>query len=152
MKAVLQRVTSASVEVDKQVVGQIESGLMILFGAIEGDSEQLIPLLAKKTAELRIFADDNGKMNRSLVDIGGAALVVSQFTLAADCKKGRRPSFNKACRPEFARELYEKFCEALKGFGIRTQTGRFGATMKVALVNDGHVTIVLDSDELKPQK
>lgn len=148
MKAVIQRVSRASVRVDGEVVGAIERGLLVLLGVAAGDPPECEELLAKKVAELRIFPDDEGKMNRSVVDLGGAALVVSQFTLLADCRKGRRPSFIGAAPPDEANRRYERFCELLRGHGLVVQTGRFAASMEVELINMGPVTIVLDTREL----
>ena len=126
---------------------------MILLGVKVGDSEKEAEFLARKTAELRIFADDEGKMNRSLLDVGGEALVVSQFTLFADCKKGRRPAFINSEKPPLANELYEKYVEFLKLAGVaKVETGEFGAHMKIDLVNNGPVTILLDTDEIMPKK
>lgn len=146
MRALVQRVQSADVTVDNQITGQIGAGLLVLVCAMQDDSEAVADWLARKIAKLRIFADDAGKMNRSLLDIGGSALVVSQFTLAADTK-GNRPGFSSAASPERGRDLYEKFAAALRASGIPVATGIFGADMKVALVNDGPVTIWLDTDQ-----
>ena len=152
MKAVIQRVTFANVKVDGNTVGEIEKGFMILLGVQEGDTKAEADLLAKKTANMRIFEDDNGKMNLSLLDTDGECLVVSQFTLCADCKKGNRPSFINSAKPDEANELYEYFMEQLKNNGIRkVEHGIFGADMKVSLLNDGPVTIVLDTDIIKPK-
>ena len=149
MKAVIQRVTHANVKVDGNITGQIEDGLMILLGVTHNDTEAEARALAKKAIELRIFNDNNGKMNLSVMDIGGKVLVISQFTLYADCSHGRRPSFIKAAKPEPAEQLYEKFCGYLSEYGIKdVQKGIFGADMKVSLVNDGPVTILLDTKEL----
>lgn len=145
MKLVLQRVSAASVEVAGEIVGEIGEGLLILLGVAEGDGPAQVEWGAAKVAELRIFSDDAGRMNRSLEDVGGAALVVSQFTLLGDTQKGRRPSFVKAADPEVANRLYEDFAERLRRRGVRTETGRFGAKMAVRLVNDGPVTIILES-------
>ena len=144
MRIVLQRVTSARVEVDREIVGEIERGLLILIGVAHGDSEAEARWLANKTAELRIFADEAGKMNRSLIEIGGSALVVSQFTLLADCRRGRRPAFTDAGPPELAERLYRRFGECLVDKGVEVQYGVFAADMKVSLANDGPVTIVID--------
>ena len=150
MKAVLQRVTSAAVDIGGERVSQIERGLLILLGVSEGDTERDAEVLAAKTANLRIFSDDEGKMNLSALSIGGEALVVSQFTLCASCVKGRRPDFFSAAKPDEAERLYLYFCEKIKSEGIhRVATGVFGADMQVSLVNDGPVTIILDSGELK---
>lgn len=144
MRALLQRVTQASVTVDTEIIGQTGPGLLILFCAMEGDSEALCEKLAAKIAKLRIFADDAGKMNRSLLDTGGSALVVSQFTLAADTGSGNRPSYSKAAAPADGEALYLKFVANLRGQGIVTGTGKFGAYMSVSLVNDGPATIWID--------
>lgn len=146
MKAVLQRVGEASVTVDDEAVGAIGRGLLVLLGVAGDDGAEDVAWLAGKTARLRIFADDAGRMNRSLADIGGEALVVSQFTLLAATRKGNRPAFVDAAPPELAVPLYERFCAALSAeLGRPVATGRFGAAMRVALVNDGPVTLVLDS-------
>lgn len=144
MRIVVQRVRSAQVEVDQQVVGRIEQGLLILVGVAHGDTEAEARWLANKTAELRIFEDDQGKMNRSLIDVGGAALVVSQFTLLADCRRGRRPAFTVAAPPHLAKQLYLRFADFLVERGIEVEFGVFAADMQVGLVNDGPVTIVID--------
>lgn len=144
MKAFIQRVSEASVRVEGQVTGQIEKGLLILLGVGSGDYRELADQLALKISRLRIFEDEKNKMNRSLADIHGEALVVSQFTLYADCRKGNRPSFTGAAAPELANELYVYFCEALRNLGVPVQTGIFGADMKVSLINDGPVTILLE--------
>ena len=149
MKAVIQRVREASVTVDGRVTGQIGSGLAVLLGVVQGDTQAQADILAKKIVELRIFTDEQDKMNRSRLDINGQALVVSQFTLAADCSHGRRPSFTQAARPEQARMLYEYFVDCVQQLcGRSVETGVFGADMAFALVNDGPVTICLDTDEL----
>ena len=150
MKAVIQRVTYANVKVDGNTVGEIENGFMILLGVVEGDTTKEADWLAKKTAAMRIFEDENGKMNLSLLDTDGACLVISQFTLCADCKKGNRPSFISSAKPDEANRLYEYFIEKLKENGVkRVEKGIFGADMKVSLLNDGPVTIILDSDITK---
>ncbi len=147
MKAVIQRVSSASVTVDGNTVGSCNAGYMILFGAAEGDTLEDIEILAKKTVNLRVFCDENDKMNRSILDINGEALVISQFTLCADVKKGNRPSFINAMQPDLASQYYDIFCEKLKEFGVkRVEKGIFGADMKVSLVNDGPVTILFDTE------
>lgn len=146
MRALVQRVQSASVTVDSEISGQIGPGLLVLVCAMQGDTDDLADWLAQKIAKLRIFEDDAGKMNRSVLDIGGSALVVSQFTLAADTK-GNRPGFSRAAPPERGRYLYEKFSAALAATGVPVANGIFGADMKVALVNDGPVTIWLDTDQ-----
>ncbi|MBE6755275.1 MAG: D-tyrosyl-tRNA(Tyr) deacylase [Ruminococcaceae bacterium] len=150
MKAVIQRVTFANVRVDGEMVGEIEKGFMILLGVVEGDTTKEADWLAKKTAAMRIFEDENGKMNLSLLDTDGECLVISQFTLCADCKKGNRPSFISSAKPDEANELYEYFIEKLKENGVKkVEKGIFGADMKVSLLNDGPVTIILDSDITK---
>ncbi|MBE6779590.1 MAG: D-tyrosyl-tRNA(Tyr) deacylase [Ruminococcaceae bacterium] len=147
MKAVIQRVSSASVTVDGNIVGSCNEGYMILFGAAEGDTLEDIEILAKKTVNLRVFCDENDKMNRSILDINGEALVISQFTLCADVKKGNRPSFINAMQPDLASQYYDIFCEKLKELGVkRVEKGIFGADMKVSLVNDGPVTILFDTE------
>ena len=145
MRAVIQRVSEASVSVAGEVVGQIGTGLLVLLGVGRDDSSAEAELLAEKTAHLRIFPDDAGRFNRSILDIGGAALVVSQFTLYADTRRGRRPSFTQAAPPEVAAPLVTTFAAALRTYGLEVATGSFGAHMRVALVNDGPVTILLDS-------
>jgi len=144
MKAVIQRVSSASVTVDGQIVGQIAQGIMVLLGVEKGDTEAPADWLAEKIVGLRIFEDEAGKMNRSLTDIAGAVLAVSQFTLAGNCDKGRRPSFDTAAPADEGRRLYDYFVEALKRQNVPVQTGIFQADMQVALVNDGPVTFILE--------
>lgn len=144
MKAVIQRVTQSHVVVDGTIVGQIGKGLMILLGIGNDDQPEVIQAMAQKVCQLRIFSDSEGKMNLSLLEVQGEALVVSQFTLYADCRKGRRPSFVGAAPPDRARELYELFCSAIRSQGIAVATGIFQADMQVSLVNDGPVTIVLE--------
>jgi D-tyrosyl-tRNA(Tyr) deacylase len=149
MRVVLQRVTQGSVTVDGQVTGAIEDGFVALVGVTHDDTEDDARLLARKTANLRVFEDDAGKMNRSLLDVGGGVLVISQFTLYADAKKGRRPSFTKAARPDTAEPLVTFYADRLREWGIdRVETGVFGAMMQVAIHNSGPVTILLDTDEL----
>ena len=149
MRALLQRVLSASVSVGGETVGAIGPGYLILLGVREGDTEAEAAFLARKTAELRIFEDEAGKMNRSLLDAGGEALVVSQFTLCADCRKGRRPSCVAAMRPPESEALYLRYAALLEKAGIRrVEHGVFGAEMLVSLENDGPVTILLDTDEI----
>ncbi len=149
MKAVIQRVKYATVKVDNKIIGECKQGFMILLGVIDGDTENDADKLIKKIPVLRIFEDENGKMNKSLLDIDGEILVVSQFTLAADCSHGRRPSFTASASPDIANELYEYLVGELKTAGVKSvQTGEFGADMAVELLNDGPVTIVLDSKEL----
>jgi D-tyrosyl-tRNA(Tyr) deacylase len=145
MKAVLQRVTSAEVRVDGASVGAIERGLVVLVGVAQGDTEGDADVLADKVAGLRIFEDGAGKMNLALSDVSGSVLAVSQFTLLADTKRGRRPSFTGAMEPVAAEKLFEHFCRALRARALRVETGRFGASMQVELVNDGPVTISLDT-------
>ncbi len=145
--ALLQRVKNALVTVDNKTVGKIGRGLVILLGVFENDTETDAIFLAVKCANLRIFEDDTGAMNLSLLDINGEALAISQFTLCANARKGRRPSFSKAMAPEPANELYERFCAELEKTGIHVEKGIFGARMLVNIVNDGPVTILLDSRE-----
>lgn len=147
MRAVVQRVSRASVTVDGQIVGKIERGLLVFLGVTHADTEASADYLADKISGLRIFEDDAGKMNLSLIDIGGAVLAVSQFTLYGDVRKGKRPSFDEAARPERALKLYEYFVERVRALGLRCQTGVFQAMMQVELVNDGPVTILLDSEK-----
>lgn len=150
MKAVIQRVKNASVSVGGSVCGSCSEGFLILFCAVEGDSEEDIDMLAQKTVNLRVLEDENGKMNLSLLDKAGEVLCISQFTLAADTKKGNRPSFVKAMEPETASKYYDLYCEKLKEYGIkRVEKGIFGADMSVSLINDGPVTIILDTDTWK---
>jgi D-tyrosyl-tRNA(Tyr) deacylase len=148
MRAVLQRVTRASVSVDGEIVGKIGPGLVVLLGVAEGDGRDEARKLASKTAELRIFAGEEGRFDRSLLDMGGAALVVSQFTLLADVRKGRRPSFTAAASPEIASTLVDAHAQALRDLGVPVETGRFGAHMLIELENDGPVTILLDTQDL----
>ena len=147
MKAVIQRVKSASVSVDDKIIGEIATGFLILLGVEQSDTQDDLNYLVKKTIGLRIFKDDNKNMNLSIQDVGGEALVVSQFTLCADTSRGRRPSFIKAANPEEADSMYQQFCEQLTMNNLSVQTGKFGAMMDVSLVNDGPVTIILDSRE-----
>ena len=148
MRAVVQRVKSASVTVDGEQVSEIGKGLLIFLGVAQEDTTGDIDYLANKVANLRIFEDDEGRMNRSLLEIGGEALVVSQFTLYGDCRKGRRPSFITAAQPEQADTLYQAFMEALARLGVSVKAGVFQAMMDVELINDGPVTILLDSSKL----
>lgn len=149
MRVVVQRCSRAEVRIDGVTVGQIDKGFMLLVGVTEGDTRAEADMLAKKIAQLRVFEDTAGKMNLALSDIGGAILSISQFTLYADCRKGNRPSFIRAARPETAAPLYDYFNDVLRTqYNIHVETGRFGADMKVDFVNDGPVTILLDSDEL----
>ena len=145
MKAVIQRVTSASVAVDGETISKIAAGILILLGVERGDGEEDLNYLVKKTVGLRIFKDDGDNMNLSIQDVGGEALVVSQFTLCADTRRGRRPSFIYAASPEEASHMYQQYCEQLILNGVPVQTGQFGAMMDVSLVNDGPVTIILES-------
>ena len=145
MRALIQRVTGASVAVDGAVVGEIGPGLLILICAMDGDSEAEADRLAAKIARMRIFRDDEGRMNRSVIDAGGAALVVSQFTLAADTSRGNRPGFSAAAPPDAGERLYNHFAGRMQAEGVPVATGRFGADMKVSLVNDGPVTIWMDT-------
>ena len=146
MKALVQRVTEGSVSVDGQVIGSIGKGLVILFGAGRGDTEKDVIYLAEKCANLRIFEDEDGKMNRSLLDIGGEALVISQFTLYGDCRKGRRPGFSDAADPAEAERFYEQFQARIAQAGVKNvQHGKFGADMQVKIFNDGPVTFMLES-------
>jgi len=146
MRALLQRVSHAKVEVDGAIVGQCGQGLLILICAMDGDTEDRAEALAQKISKLRIFKDEDGKMNRSILDIGGSALVVSQFTLAADTKRGNRPGFSSAAPPALGEKLYEHFAQSLRKLGVSVETGTFGADMQVSLTNDGPVTIWLDQD------
>lgn len=148
MRAVVQRVSTASVTIEQEVTGQIGRGFLVLLGIGEDDTEDDVIYLAGKVAGLRVFEDENGKMNRTLADVGGSVLAVSQFTLFGDCRKGRRPSFVAAARPERASSLYAAFVAELGGRGLPVQTGRFQAHMEVSLINDGPVTLLLDSRKL----
>ncbi len=147
MRAIIQRVTRARVTVASRVAGEIQTGVLILLGVGRADTPESAEYLAEKIANLRIFADDAGKMNRSLVEIGGSALVVSQFTLYGDTRGGRRPSYIQAASPEDANRLYEEFVRRLRSFGVQVETGVFQAHMEVELVNDGPVTILLVSEK-----
>ena len=151
MRALIQRVRHASVTVEGELISKTGEGLLILLGVGPQDTEKEADFLAEKCANLRIFNDENGKMNRSLLDVKGDALVVSQFTLYADCKKGNRPSFTGAAAPEPAARLYDYFCDCCRSSGIVVEKGIFGADMKVELLNDGPVTIVLDTNEMMPK-
>ena len=148
MRAVLTRVKSASVTIDGEVVGKIGQGFLILLGVGPEDTEQKCRYLAEKALGLRVFEDENGKMNLGLADVGGSVLVVSQFTLYGNCRKGRRPSFVEAANPELGNRLYERFLQDCADLGFAPQHGRFGADMQVASVNDGPVTLILDTDTL----
>ncbi len=144
MKIVIQRVTNAQVEVDKKVVGKIGKGFLVLLGVTHEDTKENADYLVKKLCKLRVFSDENDKMNLSLKDVNGELLIVSQFTLYANCKDGNRPSFVEAAKPEQANELYEYFCSECKKNNIKVEKGIFGADMKVSLLNDGPVTIVIE--------
>lgn len=148
MRAVVQRVSKASVAVDERVVGEIGPGLLVLLGVSASDAEADADYLAGKIAGLRIFEDNDGKMNLSVADVGGAVLVVSQFTLYGDVRRGKRPSFDDAAHPDRARELYEYFVGQIRQCGLRCETGQFQAMMSVSLVNEGPVTVLLDSSKL----
>ena len=145
MRAVVQRVTNADVKIDGRVNGKIDNGLLVLLGVGNGDTEEDMKYIADKIIKLRIFSDENDKMNLSLEDVGGSMLVISQFTLYGDCSHGRRPYFGNAMEPVSANEMYEKFVAYIREQGIHTETGEFGADMKVSLTNDGPVTIILES-------
>ncbi|MCP5082074.1 MAG: D-tyrosyl-tRNA(Tyr) deacylase [Alphaproteobacteria bacterium] len=145
MRCLIQRVSRADVKVDGETIGEIGQGLLILVCAMQGDEEAQAVQLAKKATSLRIFADENGKMNRSLLDIGGQALIVSQFTLAADTSRGNRPGFSSAAPPDLGNQLYERFADLVAGHGVTVAKGQFGADMKVSLINDGPITIWLET-------
>ena len=145
MRILIQRVTKGSVSIDGELVGQTGPGLVVLVGVTHTDTEADAEYLANKCVNLRIFTDENGKMNRSLLDLGGSVLAISQFTLYGDCVKGRRPGFDLAARPELAEGLYEKFVELLRAAGVHVETGRLGADMLVEIHNDGPVTFLLES-------
>lgn len=147
MRAVIQRVLESKVKIDGKTVGKSKKGFMILFCAVDGDTESDIDLLAKKVTSLRIFEDENDKMNKSIMDVDGEILCISQFTLAADTRKGNRPSFIKAMEPKLASKYYDLFCQKLVDYGVKSvEKGVFGADMQVSLINDGPVTIILDTD------
>ncbi len=148
MRLLVQRVKGASVTVEEKQVGKIDKGFLILVGVGPEDDEAICSKMAQKVVQMRVFEDADGKMNKSVTDIGGSFLAVSQFTLYADCRKGNRPSFTGACPPGRANELYEFFCGEAEKLGVKVERGIFGADMQVALVNDGPVTIMLDSDEI----
>ncbi len=148
MRCVIQRVLKASCEVEGKIVSKIDNGYMILVGLEQSDTIEEVKLLAKKTIGLRVFSDENGKMNLSINDVKGKILAISQFTLYADSKHGNRPSFTNAMKYDLANDLYEKYCDIISEFGIEVQKGVFGADMKIELINDGPVTIILDSKEL----
>ena len=144
MKVLIQRVKNASVSINNKLYSSINAGMLALVGIEKGDSEEQVEKAARKIVNLRIFPDENDKMNRSLIDINGEMLVVSQFTLCGDCKKGTRPSFDKSAQPEIANDLYEKFIDKVKEYGIKTAHGQFGAMMDVELINDGPVTFMIE--------
>lgn len=148
MRSVIQRVNYASVKVDGEVIGEIKKGILVLLGVCDEDTEKDMVYMADKITGLRIFEDEDEKMNLSLEDVGGELLVVSQFTLFGDCRKGKRPSFSSAGNPDYANEMYEKFVEYVKEKGFSVKTGRFGADMKVELLNDGPVTLMIDSKKV----
>ena len=148
MKLVVQKVQHSSVTIDGEVHAEIKEGFMVLVGFTHSDNELIVDKMIDKLIHLRVFIDENDKMNLSLLDVGGSVLSISQFTLYANCKKGRRPSFIDAAKPDIASPLYDYFNKRLRTLGIETQTGIFGADMKVSLVNDGPITIILDSDEI----
>jgi D-tyrosyl-tRNA(Tyr) deacylase len=152
MRAVVQRVKQSTVKTDNEIVGQIGSGLLVLLGVAKGDTAKDADYLANKIINLRIFEDEDRKMNRSLLETGGELLAVSQFTLLADCRKGRRPSFIEAAEPAKATDLYETFVNMVRAKGVAVQTGRFRAMMEVALINDGPVTIIIESPYNPSQK
>lgn len=145
MKVLIQRTANAGVSIDGKVISSIDKGILALVGIEKGDTKEQVEKLAKKAVNLRIFPDDNDKMNLSLIDIQGEMLIVSQFTLCGDCKKGTRPSFDKSAPPDIANELYEYFVTQVQSYGIKTGTGKFGAMMKVSLINDGPVTFMLEA-------
>lgn len=147
MKALIQRISSARVRIADEITGEVGRGLLVFLGIGRGDQEATLDFLADKIVNLRIFEDEQGKMNLSLADVGGEILVVSQFTLYADCRKGRRPNFMEAAPPEISEGMYERFIAVLRAKGLTVATGRFGADMAVELVNDGPVTIMLDSKD-----
>lgn len=148
MRFIIQRVKKSTVEVDNKIVGKIDKGFLVLIGITHEDTKEIADIMIKKLLNMRVFNDENDKMNLALKEVNGELLLVSQFTLYADCKKGNRPGFTNAAKPEYANELYEYIIEKCKENGYSVQTGIFGADMKVELLNDGPVTIVLDSKEL----
>lgn len=148
MRAVVQKVKYSSVTVDNEIIGKIDNGFMILLGVTHEDTLKEVEWLSKKIKDLRIFEDQDGKMNLSLEDVKGEVLIISQFTLYGNCIKGRRPSFTDAAKPNHAENLYNKFIEKFQYFGIKTQTGKFGADMKVELLNDGPVTMIIDTKDV----
>lgn len=148
MRAVVQKVKYSSVTVDNEIIGKIDNGFMILLGVTHEDTLKEVEWLSKKIKDLRIFEDQDGKMNLSLEDVKGEVLIISQFTLYGNCIKGRRPSFTDAAKLDHAENLYNKFIEKFQSFGIKTQTGKFGADMKVELLNDGPVTMIIDTKDV----
>ena len=148
MRAVVQRSKKATVHVDHELIGSIDAGVVVLLAIAPQDTQKQVVWMAEKIAHLRIFPDENGKMNRSLIDLGLDALVVSQFTLYGDCRKGRRPNFTRSAHPSLAEPLYEAFCAHLTSLSVRVETGRFAAMMNVQLCNDGPVTLIIDSPNL----
>jgi len=148
MKFIIQRTTDASVSIDREIVGKIDKGYVVLIGIADSDTKEIAEKMTQKMLNLRIFEDENGKTNLSLADVNGGLLLISQFTLYADCKKGNRPSFIKAGKPDFANEMYEYIIGLCRDKVSLVQTGRFGADMKVSLINDGPFTICLDSDQM----
>jgi len=147
MRAVIQRVKHASVSVDNQITGKIEQGFLVLLGVTHADTEKEVDWLAKKITDLRVFNDSEDKMNLGLKDVNGELLIISQFTLYGNCIKGRRPAFIDAAKPDMANELYEKFLKKCKGLGFKTEAGIFGADMKIELLNDGPVTLIIDTKD-----
>ncbi|WP_019850942.1 D-aminoacyl-tRNA deacylase [Desulfitobacterium sp. PCE1] len=147
MRSVVQRVTQASVTVEGEIVGRIGAGLLVLFGVGQGDTVSDLDWMVDKIVGLRLFEDEEGKMNRSIQDVGGEILMVSQFTLYGDCRKGKRPSFSTAAPPEMAKNLFQQAVEKMRGYGLHVETGIFQAEMQVALVNDGPVTLLIDSEK-----
>lgn len=145
MRVVVQKSKKANVQVNNEIVGRIQSGLVLLVGITHSDTIEDVEYMAEKIVNLRIFEDEEGKMNLSLLDVGGEILSISQFTLYGDCRKGRRPNFMEAAKPDLANELYEKFNDCLRTKGVVVETGQFGAMMAVSLINDGPVTLILDS-------
>lgn len=148
MKFVIQRVKNASVTVDNEIIGQIDHGFLVLIGITSSDTKEIADAMVKKLINLRIFKDNQDKMNLSIKDIGGSLLLISQFTLYADCSHGNRPGFTRAAKPDYANDLYEYIIQECKKYDVPVETGEFGADMKVNLLNDGPVTIILDSDEI----
>lgn len=148
MRAVVERVSSASVSVNGEVIGKIGKGFLVLLGVGDGDTEVDLKYISDKIMGLRVFSDENDKMNLSIFDIGGSVLAISQFTLYGDCRKGRRPNFTSAMEPETAEKMYCDFVDILRNNGINTETGKFGADMQVELINDGPVTLILDSSKI----